>query len=100
MSSSVVIPIQDGGEEAAAKMAKKESLEDNLSAVVCFLRGMKGEHDVRRVVHSVKVGVALVLVSLLFLLDPLYSQVGDNAMWASMTVVVIFEFSAGSVPII
>lgn len=100
MSSSVVIPIQDGGDGAAPKAVKKESLKNNLSGVACFLRGMKGEHDVRRVVHSVKVGVALVLVSLLYLLDPLYSQVGENAMWAIMTVVVIFEYFAGSVPII
>ncbi|KAI3439438.1 uncharacterized protein J3R85_004866 [Psidium guajava] len=97
MSSSVVIPIQDGGEGAAPKtMVKKESLESNLSAIACSLRGMKCEHDVRRVVHSVKVGIALVLVSLFYLLDPLYERVGENAMWAIMTVVVIFEFFAGA----
>ncbi|KAL3725581.1 hypothetical protein ACJRO7_030587 [Eucalyptus globulus] len=96
MSSSVVIPIQDGGEGAAPKTVEKESLAKNLSPVACLLRGMKGEHDVRRVVHSIKVGVALVLVSLLYLLDPLYNQVGENAMWAIMTVVVIFEFYAGA----
>ncbi|MED6198282.1 hypothetical protein PIB30_064732 [Stylosanthes scabra] len=47
-------------------------------------------------IHSIKVGISLVLVSLLYLLDPLYEQVGENAMWAIMTVVVIFEFSAGA----
>lgn len=54
------------------------------------------KNDKRRVRHSIKVGVALVLVSLLYLLDPLYEQVGDNAMWAIMTVVVVFEFYAGA----
>ncbi|XAR61215.1 hypothetical protein NMG60_11034855 [Bertholletia excelsa] len=50
----------------------------------------------RKLIHSIKVGIALVLVSLLYLLDPLYKQVGENAMWAIMTVVVVFEFSAGA----
>ncbi|KAM7259724.1 hypothetical protein ACFE04_015465 [Oxalis oulophora] len=53
-------------------------------------------NDTRKIIHSVKVGIALVLVSLLYLLDPLYEQVGNNAMWAIMTVVVIFEFFAGA----
>ncbi|KAF7850057.1 hypothetical protein BT93_L5905 [Corymbia citriodora subsp. variegata] len=96
MSSSVVIPIQEGGEGTAPKAVKKESFQNNLSAVSCFLRGVKVEPDVRRVVHSIKVGVALVLVSLLCLVDPLYKQAGDNAMWAIMTVIVIFEFYAGA----
>lgn len=56
---------------------------------------MKCEYDKRKVVHSIKVGTALVLVSLLYLLDPLFRQVGQNAMWAIMTVVVVFEFYAG-----
>ncbi|KAJ8543173.1 hypothetical protein K7X08_005696 [Anisodus acutangulus] len=50
----------------------------------------------KKVIHSVKVGIALVLVSLLYLLDPLFQKVGQNAMWAIMTVVVVFEFFAGA----
>lgn len=57
----------------------------------------KSEDDTKRVIHSIKVGVSLVLISLLYLLDPLYNQVGDNAMWSIMTVVVLFEFYAGSI---
>ncbi|CAI9107905.1 OLC1v1007387C1 [Oldenlandia corymbosa var. corymbosa] len=49
-----------------------------------------------RVIHSVKVGISLVLVSLLYLLDPLFEDIGENAMWAIMTVVVVFEFTAGA----
>ncbi|QHO25407.1 aluminum-activated malate transporter 14-like isoform X2 [Arachis hypogaea] len=54
------------------------------------------EQETKNMIHSIKVGISLVLVSLLYLLDPLYQQVGENAMWAIMTVVVIFEFSAGA----
>ncbi|KAL1832853.1 hypothetical protein ACET3Z_002504 [Daucus carota] len=52
--------------------------------------------DIKKVIHSIKLGIALVLVSLLYLLDPLFKQVGENAMWAIMTVVVVFEFYAGA----
>ena len=48
-----------------------------------------------KLIHSFKVGFALVLVSLLYILDPLFEQVGENAMWAIMTIEVIFEFFAG-----
>ncbi|CAN6481988.1 unnamed protein product [Victoria cruziana] len=52
--------------------------------------------DPRKLLHCVKVGCALLLVSLLYLIEPLYEQVGDNAMWAIMTVVVMFEYTAGA----
>ncbi|KAK7857109.1 aluminum-activated malate transporter 13 [Quercus suber] len=73
-----------------------KKIQFSLPPIVSYLREKKTKHDMRRVIHSTKVGVALVLVSLLFLLDPIYVQVGDNAMWAIMTVVVIFEFYAGA----
>ncbi|KAF1898323.1 hypothetical protein Lal_00033090 [Lupinus albus] len=53
-------------------------------------------NETRNIIHSIKVGVSLVLVSLMYLLNPLFHQVGENAMWAVMTVIVIFEFSAGA----
>ncbi|PWA99803.1 aluminum-activated malate transporter [Artemisia annua] len=50
----------------------------------------------QKLIHSFKVGFALVLVSLLYILDPPFEQVGENAMWAIMTIEVIFEFFAGA----
>ncbi|KAH7687336.1 Aluminum-activated malate transporter protein [Dioscorea alata] len=55
-----------------------------------------GRDDPRRVIHALKVGTALTLVSLLYLLEPLFEGVGQNAMWAVMTVVVVLEFTAGA----
>ncbi|KAL8530661.1 hypothetical protein ACS0TY_007627 [Phlomoides rotata] len=54
------------------------------------------KRDTRRIIHSIKVGIALVLVSLLYLVDPMFEQVRENGMWAIMTVVVMFEFYAGA----
>lgn len=62
---------------------------------VWYLISKHHEQDAKRVIHSIKVGTALVLVSLLYLLDPLFEQVGENAMWAIMTVVVVYDFYAG-----
>lgn len=67
----------------------------SFSCLVFSFRGNKWNLPTRNVIHSIKVGVALVLVSLLYLLDPLFKQVGENAMWAIMTVIVVFEFYAG-----
>lgn len=54
-----------------------------------------GKDDPRRVIHALKVGLALTLVSLLYLTEPLFEGIGQNAIWAVMTVVVVLEFTAG-----
>ncbi|XVF32596.1 hypothetical protein REPUB_Repub17cG0095900 [Reevesia pubescens] len=97
MGSSTVIVIPDGEGVATPSKLEKKKFDIFCQPIISFLREMKSnKHGMREVIHSVKVGVALVLVSLLYLLNPLYNQVGENAMWAIMTVVVIFEFFAGA----
>uniref|UniRef100_A0A2K2C1K9 Aluminum-activated malate transporter n=1 Tax=Populus trichocarpa TaxID=3694 RepID=A0A2K2C1K9_POPTR len=54
-----------------------------------------GQEDPRRVVHSLKVGLALTLVSTLYYLS-LSKTFGVDAIWAVMTVVLVFEFSVGA----
>lgn len=54
-----------------------------------------GKDDPRRVIHSLKVGLALTLVSLLYYWRPLYDGIGIAGIWAVITVVVVFEFSVG-----
>ncbi|KAI3526798.1 hypothetical protein L1887_06061 [Cichorium endivia] len=72
--------------------------QNNFSFLVRFSSLIEKHCDqhTQKIIHSIKVGIALVLVSLLYLLDPLFEQVGENAMWAIMTVVVVFEFFAGA----
>ncbi|CAI9781389.1 unnamed protein product [Fraxinus pennsylvanica] len=52
--------------------------------------------DPRKVIHSLKVGLALNLVSLFYYIQPLYRNFGDYATWAVITVVVVFEFTVGA----
>lgn len=54
------------------------------------------KEDPRRIIHSIKVGLAIALVSLIYYFDPLYEGFGVSAMWAVITVVVVFEFSVGA----
>lgn len=49
----------------------------------------------QRIVHPLKVGVALSIASLLMILDAPDDFLGSNAIWAVMTVVVVFEASVG-----
>jgi hypothetical protein len=55
-----------------------------------------GADDPAKVVHCLKVGLALSLVSIFYYMRPLYDGVGGNAMWAIMTVVVVFESNVGT----
>ncbi|XP_059627042.1 aluminum-activated malate transporter 2-like [Cornus florida] len=55
-----------------------------------------GQDDPRRIIHSLKVGLALTFVSLIYYFHPLYQNFGVSAMWAVLTVVVVFEFSVGA----
>ncbi|KAF5447417.1 hypothetical protein F2P56_032971 [Juglans regia] len=62
-----------------------------------FANKMKklGQDDPRRIVHSLKVGVAISLVSLFYYVRPLFDRFGENGIWAVLTVVLVFEFSVG-----
>ncbi|KAI3472083.1 hypothetical protein Pfo_029119 [Paulownia fortunei] len=55
-----------------------------------------GEDDPRRILHAIKVGLALTLVSLFYYYRPLYNGFGQAGMWAVLTVVVVFEFTVGN----
>ena len=55
-----------------------------------------GVNEPKKSIHCVKVGLALCLVSLFYYMRPLYDGVGGNAMWAVMTVVVVFEYTVGT----
>jgi hypothetical protein len=50
------------------------------------------------VVHGLKVALALTLCSVFYYVHPLYDFTGGNAMWAVLTVVVVFEYSVGMSP--
>lgn len=52
-------------------------------------------NEPKKVIHCLKVGLALSIVSLFYYMRPLYDGVGGNAMWAVMTVVVVFEYTVG-----
>ncbi|XP_055835458.1 aluminum-activated malate transporter 2-like [Solanum dulcamara] len=56
------------------------------------------KEDPRKLVHSIKVGLAIALVSLFYYFEPLfdYEGFGVSSMWAVLTVVVVFEFSVGA----
>ncbi|KAM6557791.1 hypothetical protein CsatB_004810 [Cannabis sativa] len=55
-----------------------------------------GCNDPRKVIHCLKVGIALTAVSFFYYMRPLYDGVGGTAMWAVMTVVVVFENTVAS----
>ncbi|KAL3366099.1 hypothetical protein AABB24_010979 [Solanum stoloniferum] len=68
----------------------------SLGRLTCRKIWKVGKEDKRRVIHSLKVGISLSLVSLLYLMEPLFKGIGENAIWAVMTVVVVLEFTTGA----
>ncbi|XLS80076.1 hypothetical protein HN51_064301 [Arachis hypogaea] len=68
--------------------------KSNLINVAKIIRKI-AKDDPRQVIHSLKVGLALTLVSLFYYLRPLYKSFGDAGMWAIFTVIVVLEFTVG-----
>ncbi|XP_057452037.1 aluminum-activated malate transporter 2-like [Lotus japonicus] len=54
------------------------------------------QNEPRRIIHSFKVGLALVLVSILHHFRPSFYGFGENIIWAVMTVVLVIELSVGA----
>ena len=50
----------------------------------------------RKVAHGFKMALALALCSVFYYVQPLYAFTGHNAMWAVLTVVVVFEYTVGT----
>ncbi|TVU14611.1 hypothetical protein EJB05_38087, partial [Eragrostis curvula] len=74
------------------------SAVDKLRQSVIVLAGKLAKiarDDPRRVAHSLKVGLALTLVSVVYYVTPLFKGHTDNTMWAVLTVVVVMEFTIG-----
>ncbi|KAJ4958260.1 hypothetical protein NE237_025371 [Protea cynaroides] len=88
--------------EASSVTVKKTRMEILLGEMKRFRASFRrmtlkvGREDPRRIIHSLKVGVSLTLTSLLYLLNPLFEGMGQNSIWAVMTVVVVLEFTAGA----
>lgn len=55
-----------------------------------------GKSDRRKPVFAIKMGLALSLISLLLFWEEKYNNVGQYAIWAILTVIVMFEFSIGT----
>ncbi|PIM98797.1 putative membrane protein [Handroanthus impetiginosus] len=55
-----------------------------------------GRNDPRKIIHAMKMGLALSLVSLLIFWKQPFSDVAQYSIWAILTVIVMFEFSIGA----
>ncbi|KAK7337317.1 hypothetical protein VNO77_17883 [Canavalia gladiata] len=87
-----------GGFFAQLGNSLKALLRNSKTMVINFTRNIMkiGQDDPRRVIHSIKVAIALTLVSLFYYSRPLYDGFGVAGMWAVLTVVVVFEFTVGA----
>ncbi|XAR64759.1 hypothetical protein NMG60_11008573, partial [Bertholletia excelsa] len=54
------------------------------------------QDDPRRIIHSLKVGLSLTLISLVYYYNPLYNGFKEAGIWAVLTVVVVSEFTVGA----
>ncbi|KAF5478160.1 hypothetical protein F2P56_004744 [Juglans regia] len=54
------------------------------------------KEDVNRVLFSLKVGLSVLLVSLLILLQAPYEAFGTNIIWSILTVAIMFEYTVGA----
>ncbi|XVF33131.1 hypothetical protein REPUB_Repub17cG0141800 [Reevesia pubescens] len=85
--------------EISSKLGWRINLPDGTSKMLEPEPGVVwnlGVADPRKVIHCIKEGLALSIVSLFYYMRPLYDDFRGNAMSAVMTVVVVFEYTVGA----
>ena len=87
-----------GGESARCGAGLVSAAGKVRGAVAAFgaKLGKIARDDPRRVAHSLKVGLALTLVSVLYYVRPIFNNWGVSTMWAVLTVVVVMEYTVGT----
>ncbi|KAE8676534.1 Aluminum-activated malate transporter 8 [Hibiscus syriacus] len=86
--------IESTAQDKSGFSALPGKLKDRVISTAKSIKKL-GQDDPRRLTHSLKVGLALTLVSLLYYARPIYDGFGVSGMWAVLTVVVVFEFTVG-----
>lgn len=96
---SVSIDVND---EDTSRCCSWQSLRDRIANAWPSLSGVAikawqmGHSDPRKIVFSAKLGLALMLITLLIFLKQPFRDLGRYSVWAILTVVVVFEFSIGA----
>ncbi|XP_076946220.1 aluminum-activated malate transporter 8-like [Bidens hawaiensis] len=55
-----------------------------------------GMADPRRITHSLKVALAITMVSMIYFLQLFYNSMGNAGIWAILTVVLVLEYTVGA----
>lgn len=100
--SEIVFPnIQEDLNEPTRNCCSYRFLSDKIVGLckqvqdVAYRGYQMGKSDPRKIVFSAKMGLALILISLLIFLKEPIKELSQHFVWAILTVVVVFEFSIG-----
>lgn len=105
--SQIRLNILESDEEAHTRRCcycccSYRAFSDGVSGAWKRLRGVAakawemGHSDPRKVIFAAKMGLALMLISLLIFLKEPFKGMSRYSVWAILTVVVVFEFSIGT----
>ncbi|CAK7349747.1 unnamed protein product [Dovyalis caffra] len=100
--SEIVFPNVQGPNEPTRNCCSYRFLSDKIVGFckqvqdVAYRAYQMGKSDPRKIVFSVKMGLALTLISLLIFLKKPIKELSQHFVWAILTVVVVFEFSIGA----
>ncbi|KAJ0786607.1 putative aluminum-activated malate transporter [Helianthus annuus] len=82
--------------KASSRIDDKLPKTSNKSRVFMYTIWEFAKEDINRVTFSLKVGLAVLLVSLLILIQAPYQVFGTSVIWSILTVAIMFEYTVGA----
>ncbi|KAM0024167.1 putative aluminum-activated malate transporter [Helianthus debilis subsp. tardiflorus] len=82
--------------KASSRIDDKLPKTSNKSRVFMYKIWEFAKEDINRVTFSLKVGLAVLLVSLLILIQAPYQVFGTSVIWSILTVAIMFEYTVGA----